>query len=92
MEDSSVSFRSCAYILTVHVCLACSWEAHVVVRYYSQLRVKNLVNRMAFNSISITAFFFVYVLLVRFFIFGYYSHIAVHFTCLLQYLECGCGV
>ena len=57
MEDSSVSFRSCAYILTVHVCLACSWEAHVVVRYYSQLRVKNLVNRMAFNSISITAIF-----------------------------------
>ncbi|KAG2656717.1 hypothetical protein PVAP13_1KG104639 [Panicum virgatum] len=53
-----MAIRSCAYILTVHVCLACSWEAHVVVRYYSQLRVKNLVNRMAFNSISITAIFF----------------------------------
>jgi len=51
-------------------------------------RFFDLVNRMAFDSISITVKFLVYVLLVRFFIFGYYCHIAVHSTCLVQYLEC----
>ena len=35
-------------------------------------RFFDLVNRMAFDSISITVKFLVYVLLVRFFIFGYY--------------------
>ena len=51
-------------------------------------RFFDLVNRMAFDSISIMVKFLVYVLLVRFFIFRYYCHIAVHFTCLVQYLEC----